>query len=171
MLPITRYYGFHSCSHPGRASAPLPYIAVHCHIYLGALLLPSPPLWLCQLLLPRTVVWVCSGSQKESLWGFPCLFHATRLPLPWRSPPLICVFFVLVLRGLSCESRLYTWTALYVCAPVLLLLAGAYLPHRPVLRCVPVFAHYMIIACRYFYVFLSFLFLFLPAFSKMAVGI
>ena len=113
---------------------------------------------------------MCSGSQKR-VYGVSVPIPGDTALVALEISAIIMWDFVLLLRGLSCESRLYTWTALYVCAPVLLPLAGAYLLYRPVLRCVPVFAHYMIIACRYFYVFLSFLFLFLPAFSKMAVGI
>ena len=88
----------------------------------------------------------------------------------------MCGSFLLLVSGLSCESLIYPRIALYVCAPVLLLLAGSSLLIRPVPRYIPVFAHYVIVACLpFFYVFQSapfsaILFLSLPAVSKMTVG-
>ena len=108
---------------PAARRRSLPYALVSCPLYLGMLPFLFHTLWPCQLLLPRTaVVWMCSGSKREPM-GSLCLSQATRLQLPWRPPLCVCLNmweFVLLISGLSCESRLYPRTALYVCAPVLL---------------------------------------------------
>ena len=149
-------------------------VSLFIGIYIYRCTPPSfPPFWLCRLLLPRTVVWVCSGSQKKRAYGGlrACsVRHGSRRLGDLRR--LICVFLFsysvdYLVKTVSALGPLYMCARRFYCCWL-----GHNVRTVPFLRCVPVLAHYMIIACRYFYVFpFFFLFLFLSAFSKMAVGI